>query len=223
MGIFGSQIDPSMFLGQAVFWLAIIGVLIIVGFGGFYVNKKRRLIYPCYIFTSIGNKKAGVESTKAGWFKPKWFLKLYDYGGQQSLQTADGRKIITGSSEDFHEINGRRGLFVRRKDDDPKILVPIPNFTTTNYEAIAAIAPSDFTDAAIGLIRQAQTETKGKWDQIIQWALMAGAIVFFLISIIVITQFDQRALSDAHTLILEVAKSGCNSPAVQALIKGGQA
>jgi len=221
MGIFGTNVNPLLFLNQAVFWIAIVGVILIVGIGSFYVRKRNRLIYPCHIYSNIGNKKAGIESTKAGWFRPKWFLRLYDYGGQEQLQTADGRKILTGGSNDFHEINGKRGLLLRRKDDDPKMLVPMTEFETKNYEALAAIAPVDLTDAGVSLIRQAKDETKSKMEEYIMMAIRAVEIIFFFIAIVMIIQFCQRSIAEAHDLILEVAKQGCNSPAVQALIKGG--
>ncbi|MBU0706631.1 LPXTG cell wall anchor domain-containing protein [Patescibacteria group bacterium] len=221
MGILGSNIDLMQYLNQAVFWIAIIGIVLIIGIGSFYVRKRQRLIYNCHIYTNIGNKKAGIESTKAGWFKPKWFLKLYDYGGQAQLQTADGRKILTGGSNDFHEINGKRGLLLRRKDDDPAMLVPMTEFETKNYEMLGAIAPVDLTDAGVSLIRQAKEETKSKMEEYIMMAIRAVEIIFFFIAIVMIIQFCQRAITEAKDLVLEVARQGCNSPAVQALIKGG--
>jgi len=223
MGILGTDLNPTAMFSNAIFWIAIIGVIIICSFGFLYVRKKQRLIYPCYIFTNIGNKKCGIETMKAGWFKPKWFLGLYDYGGQTSLQTSDRRKILTGGSQDFHEINGKRGLLLRRKDDDPKMLVPLTEFETKNYELLSAIAPVDLSDASTQILRQAEEETKAGWKEWAQMALMAGAIIFFMISIIMILQFCQRSISEAKDLVLQVAKQGCSSPAVQAIIKGGSA
>jgi hypothetical protein len=189
---------PAM-LTSGFFWFAVLGIIVIVGIGSLYVRKRLRLQYPAYVLADVGSKKAGIESTKAGWFKNKtFFFGLWDYGSETYLYTADGRKVQGGSSGDFHEINGKRGLLLKRKDDDPKILIPIPEveMDKASKALILSIAPADYRDASVQLIRQAENETKGKWEQIIQWILFGGLVIAYLVTMIVMSQAHTKALDN---------------------------
>lgn len=122
-------------LSSFLFWGILLVIALVVIWGALVIRKRRKLIYPAIEMTDLGAGKVGFKSYKAGWFKTKVFLGLYDYGGEDVLKLKDGRIVQDASSEDFHEINGRRGLLVVRKSDDPAILLPINKAgTSDNYE-----------------------------------------------------------------------------------------
>ena len=50
------------------------------------------------------------------------------------MKHKDGRTIQSGSSEDFHEIDGKRGIIVIRKSDDPSIMLPLNKIGSSLYE-----------------------------------------------------------------------------------------
>jgi len=123
------------FLKSFLFWGALLVIVLIVVFGSLVIRRRRKLIFPCIELTDLGNGKVGFKSHKAGWFKTKTLLfGLIDYGGEDILRLKDKRVVQNASSEDFHDINGKRGLLIQRKSDDPAILVPINKAgTSTHY------------------------------------------------------------------------------------------
>jgi hypothetical protein len=190
-----------------LFWFVLAGVLGIVSIGALWIRKKRKLKFNTIILSDLGEGKMGVENTKAGWFKSRTtFFGLWDYGREEYLKIKDGRKIQAGSSEDYHDVNGRRGLIVYRKSDDNLILVPISKMKVINEQLLLKVAPADFRDASVDIVRQAERETRGKMDQIIQWILLGGIIIFALVSIILITQMVQRGQAEAKDLILQAGE-----------------
>ena len=193
-------------------WFVIIFGLIFVAFGILYVRKKKKLNIPCLIFTDLGSGKQGIEITKAGWFKSKSIiLGLLDISGEQIMRIKDGRKVQGGSSIDFHEIKGKRGLLLKRKDDDPKVLVPLTRMETTNLELIAAIAPADFRDASNDILRSSEKEMKSKWEQYLPAMLIGGTIIFALVAIIIITQMVKNGQAEAADLIREAGRMYVNT------------
>lgn len=129
------EITSFMFkwLSSFVFWGILLFILLVVVFGSLMIRKRRKLIYPLIELTDLGAGKIGFRESKAGWFKTKtMFFGLYDYGGEDILRHKDGRTIQAGSSEDFHDINGKRGVIVIRKSDDPAIMVPVTRLGTSN-------------------------------------------------------------------------------------------
>lgn len=188
-------------------WLAIVGFAVIMGFGVLYVRKMKKMRIPCFIVTNIGEGKISGQMTKAGWFKSKTIIfGLYDWKGEEKLKTKDGRIIQGGKSDYYHEINEKVGLIVRRKDDDPKILLPIKKIHYENEDLLMEIAPVDYRDASNVIISSSESEMKGRWNQIIEWLMLGGTIVFALIAIIVITQMVKQGQAEAKDLILEAGR-----------------
>jgi len=195
-----------------LFWFVLIIVMLIIGVGFLYIKKKRKLIYPTLIFHDLGNGKMGIQLTRAGWFKAKsYFFGLWEVGREEYLKVKDGRKVRSASSIDFHEINGRRGLVVKRKSDDNLILVPIDRMKVKNRELLMRIAGADFRDASIDIIKQTEREIKSNWEQIVQWIVFGGLVVFALIAIILITQMVQHGQAEAKDLILKAGECGVSA------------
>jgi|TARA_R100000750_G_scaffold62664_1_gene57250 hypothetical protein len=120
-------------LTSFAFWGIGLVIIIAVIFGSLIIRKKRKLIYNTIELTDLGSGKIGFNEYKAGWFKTRTiFFGLFDYGGEDILRLKDGRVIQSASSEDFHDIRGKRGLLIVRKPDDPAILVPINKAGTTD-------------------------------------------------------------------------------------------
>ena len=183
----------SSLLGWAtslLFW-AIIAVIIFVTFIGILkIRQWRRFVFPCVEVTGLGQGKIMLTSTKAGWFKSKrMFFGLIDYSGEQEFITKDKRKIQSASSIDYHDINGKRGIIVKRKDDDPEILVPLTQFQITNPKLLATIAPADFRDASVNILEKYEKETMTWWQQNGGMIVLAGVIIFALIALIIVFNF----------------------------------
>jgi len=194
-----------------LFWMVLVVLMLIATWGSLLIRKKRKLRYPTLVLSDLGNGKMGVEITRSGWFKSHITLfGLWDYGKEEYLRLKDGRKIQSGSSVDFHDINGKRGLVCKRKSDDNLIVVPIDKMKVINRDLLARIAPADFREASVDIIKQAERETRGRMEQIMQWILFAGLIIFAMISIILITQMVQRGQAEAKDLILKAGKCGIN-------------
>lgn len=183
----------SAMLGWAtsiLFW-GIVGLLLFVGFIIMLkIRKLRKFVFPCIEVTGLGQGKIMLTSTKAGWFKSqKRFFGLLDVSGEQELITKDNRKIQSASSIDYHDINGKRGIIVKRKDDDPEILVPLTSFQIKNPELLARIAPADFRDASVNILEKYEKETMTWWQQNGGIIVLAGVIIFALIALIIVFNF----------------------------------
>ena len=201
-------------LKTPLIWVVIVGGSIIIVFGVLRMKKAKQLFLPCLVFIDIGRKKVHVQLTRAGWFKSKPLIMGLFGKGEESLKTKDGRTIQGGSSVDYQEFNGKSAIFVKRKDNDPKILVPISKIENTNDELLTQIAPADYRDASNDILRSAENEMKGKWEKIVEWILLGGIIIFALVSIIIITQMVSRGQKEAADLILEAGRivSGAQPP-----------
>lgn len=200
----------SAVLGWAtslLFWAIVLSGL----FMGFIlilkIRRWRRFSFPCVEVTGLGQGKIMLTSTKAGWFKSKTrFFGLWDYSGEQQLVTKDNRKIQSASSVDYHDINGKRGIVVKRKDDDPEILVPLTKFKVSNPELLAKIAPADFRDAAVNILEKYEKETMTWWQQNSGLIVLGGVIIFALIALIIIFNFA-KGESSAWREFAEASKS----------------
>jgi len=188
-------------------WLAIVGLVAFLSLGLLWVRKQKRLNVVTYIFTEIANGKQSIQKTRCGWFKSKSiFGGLYDYSGEQVMKTKDNRIILGCSSVDFHDFQGKQCLLVKRKSDDPKILVPLTRMKIENSDLLGLIAPADFRDAAVSCIDQTNNEMRSKWEQYIQWAIFIGVIIFALVSIILITQMVKQGQAESKDLLLQVGR-----------------
>lgn len=199
MGI-GTEITKVMM--SPLLWIVVVGVMIIFSFGALWVRKQRKLEYDCYVIRTTGNKKIDIRTMKAGWFKShKILFGLFDWSGETMLETGGFRKpidIIQGASTDnFHEINGKKALICRRKDDDPKILVALSGIEILNDELLAEVAGVNLRDASVNIIKAAEKETRNKTAEIVQWILMGGVIMLALIVIIMSFQFVSRSQTEA--------------------------
>jgi len=208
------NVDTSAITGfvlSPLIWILVIFFLVIIGVGSLWIRKQRKLEYSCVVMRNTGNGKVDLKTCKAGWFKTNSMLGgLWDYGLEEELRTGGWRKPVDkiqgGSTIDFHEINGRRGLICRRKDDDPKILVPLTRLEVENDKLLATIASVDLRDAAVGIIRKAEHETRNRTAEIVQWVLMGGVILLALVVIIMSYQFVGRAQADAWARLMEAGQ-----------------
>jgi len=192
-------------------WLVIIVVMLIFSFGALWVRKQRKLEYKCYVIRKTGNGKIDLRTMKAGWFKSKKMLGgLFDYSGEEHLETGGFQKpslrILGGSTEDFHSIDGSKALICRMKDDDPKILVPLNRIDIENDNILAQIAGSDLRDASVDIIKQAEKETRNRTQELVQWIIMGGVIILALLVVIMSYQFVQRAQTEAWERTMEAIK-----------------
>ena len=216
---------------SSIFWIAILGTGLILLFGMLYIRKQKRLSIPVIEISNLGGGKAGIKYSKAGWFKSRSLFGLIDYAGEQQIKMKDGRTIQLGSSEDFHDINGKRGLLIQRKSDDPNILLPlnqaqcgqldieegslIKNVKLTNPNLIMSIAPADYRDTAVKLNEQAERETMSKF---MQYAPIIGGFIMVLVLLIVVIlviQFAKSSMAESWKNTMEAIKlAGQNKDAI---------
>jgi len=198
-------------LMSPLIWIVVIFVLIIFSVGALWVRKQRKLEYKCYVIRKTGNGKIDLRTMKAGWFKSKKILGgLLDFKGEEHLETGGFQKpslrVLGGSTEDFHSIDGDKALICRMKDDDPKILVPLNRIEIQNDTILSQIAGSDLRDASVDIIKQAEKETRNRTQEIVQWIIMGGVIVLALIVVIMSYQFVSRAQTEAWERTIEAIK-----------------
>lgn len=184
-------------------WLIIIGVMVLGSFGALYIRKKRKLSFSTIEMLDFGEGKFGFNLIKSGWFGKKTFLfNLIDWG-EKILKTQDNQEIKDFSTEDYQEVNGKRGVVCYRNPYRQDFLVPINRLSIKNKELVAQIAPADFTNAAVDIIKDATKETKDWKDQLLAWIAIGGVIIFALVAIIVITQMVKNGQSEASELIVK--------------------
>ena len=194
-------------LRTSLFWGIGLFVLFTVVFGALIVRKRRKLQYPLLELTDLGAGKIGVRETKAGWFKTKkFFFGLYDYAGEEKLLTKDKREVQSASSEDFHDINGKRGLIVQRKPDDPMVLLPINKMKVENSQLMNIIAPADYRDASAKILKQAENETMSRLEKMMPYITFFSLGLVFFICIILIIQMVKHSQSEAKDLVLEAGR-----------------
>ena len=196
-----------------LFWaiIALVFVFIVIGF--LYIKKQFSYKFPVCEVVGVGDGKVMLEYSKGGWFKKKkFFFGLIEAGGEQELRVKrGGRKVQQVSSMDYHEINGKRGLIVKRKDDDPEVLVPLSKFEIRNEILLSEIAPADYRDAVIDILDEKRKETLTWWDENKSTLLLAGVIIFALISLIIIFNFakgESSAWREAMTKVNQLPASG---------------
>lgn len=240
MGFDFSGITGGLFsiLSSFLFWGVAIVILVTLVFGGLIIRKRKKLSYPIIILTDLGAGKTGAQiriKNGAGWFKKKsFFFGLWDYGGEDILRTWDKREIQNASSEDFHDINGKRGLIVVRKSDDPAILlpvnkagtsnkykiegtgkgailVPVKNMKVANVEFLAEIAPADYRDASSKIIDNDTKETMSKWEKLAPYILFGSLGIIVLVCIMILAQMVQHGQDNAKDMILEAGKQYIDS------------
>jgi len=201
-GIMGAWLSSGLFWFVMAILLTV-GVLVIL-----VVNKRRRLKWNCLELMSYGNGKVGINLLRAGIFKKKTSVfGLWDYGNENVIKCADGRIILEGTSDDLMDIFGKKGFMLRRKDDDPKILVPISKVSWLNEKAIMEIAPADFRDASVNIVDTATKETQTWADKYLPYIMLGGMVIFFIVGFILASQFFNRTVDKAGEILMAVSKN----------------
>lgn len=198
-----------------IFWAIVLLCLFLGLIGGLWARKKRKLRYPAAELVPIGAGTLGIQITKCGYFRKKKILfGLLDYGGEEQLQLKDGRKVINSSSEDFFEINGRRGPVVMRKGDDPEIVAQITNaqLDDKSQKLLMQIAPGDYRDAAEELITSAERETMKKWEKVMPYVAIGIIVLFAIIVIIVAIQFANNSMDKADAILQRAEATNSQIP-----------
>jgi len=215
----GSSI--SGWIISPLIWIMILFVFITLTFGIMIIRKRRKLIYTCIEIVDHGTGKVNFNELRCGWFGKKKFLGVWDYGEEQ-LETKTGEIIYDFSTEDFHEFNGKRCVFAFRDPINQNILVPISKVLIKNRELLNEIAPANFRDVAIEIIRDVKQETSDWKEKMIQYVIFGVVIIFALVSIILIVQMVKsgqdkasKLILDAGDLCLQSAKSVCSEIALK--------
>ena len=195
-------------LTSGVFWM-VMAILLTLGIVVILVlHKRRKLRWNALEIISYGNGKVGINSLKCGIFKKKSsFFGLWDSGSENVIKCADGRIILEASTGDLQDIMGKKGFMLRRKDDDPKILVPISKVKWENEAPLFAIAPADFRDASVNIVDTATKETISWADKYLPYIMLGGMVVFFIVGFILASQFFNRAMDKS----LEIQKLQCGN------------
>lgn len=190
-------------------WILIVFFVVAFTWGILLIRRRRKLIYNCaeIVTYSEDGEKFGINIIKCGWFgKKKWLKGLWDTGEEQ-IETKDKDIVYEFSTEDFQEINGKRGVVCYRDPINQNILVPISKATIVNKEFLGAIAPADFRDVALSIIEDADRETADWKDKIIQFVMWGLVVVFSLVSIIVVAQMVKNGQTEASKLIVEAGQT----------------
>jgi len=191
-------------LSNTLTWAIVLILIFVVGIGLLKLKQSRKFRYPCLEVVSLGQGKCSFYFSKAGWFKKnRKFFGLVEAGGEQELICKDGkRKIHNISSTDYHELNGKRCVLCKRKDDDPDILVPLNKVEIKNLGLLASIAPADYRDAAAQILEEKKKETMSWLDKNAPMLIAMGVFIFGLIALIIVFNFakgESAAWRDAMT------------------------
>lgn len=184
-------------------WIAVIFIILAVTIGALMIRKKKKLVYPCLEVVDLGNDKCGYNLLKCGYFGKKAYLKGLIDRGEEVLKTETGETIYDFSTQDFQEVNGKRGVICARDSVNQNVLVPLSKSKIAGKNLLLEIAPAEFRDVALELIRDAKEETKDKIQQIMQWVMIGGVIIFALVAVIVIAQMVKQGQQDAGKLIID--------------------
>jgi hypothetical protein len=187
------------------FWVVMIIVVLTVSLGALYLRKKRKYQYKAILLTDLGDGKQGINTKlKCGWFKSqKYLFGLLDTSGERQLELNDGRIIRQASTEDFHEINFKRGILCAAKPDDPKVVLPIDKAKLTNKNLMLDIAPADFRDTSSKILQENEKELKDSWSQIATMVTFGILAIILFISIILVIQYSNARMDAADELYIK--------------------
>lgn len=193
-------------------WLLIIIFMILAGLGILWFRRKRKLLYPVAEVVDLGRGHGAINTDlKAGYFGKKLYLRGLWWTGEECVRTNLGDIIEDFSTEDFQEVNGERGIVCFRDPLRRNVLVPINKFEVKNKEFVACIAPSDYTDTAIDIVKDAVNETSDWKDKLIQFGAWALVVIFSLVAIIVIVQMVKNGQDKSAELLLNAGKQGAEA------------
>ena len=196
-------------LKTGFFWLAFVGSIIFGLIIYIKVKNSRLLKYPMLECIDVGNGKMNLTYTKkgCGWFKIHRTLFGLIESGEEVMKSKNGRRIFCGSSIDFQEINGKRGLVVKRKDDDPKILVPLTKMEISNLYLLSEIAPADYRDASTQLIDESKNEMRNVLAQYLVPIAIGVFVVGMVITMIIQQQIFTHATDKAAEIIANAGRT----------------
>jgi hypothetical protein len=218
---------------SGIFWVIFSIILLFALILILWWNKRTKLKYNALELISYGNGKTGFNIHKAGVFKTKsTFFGLWDTGNEFVFKVDDGRIIQGASTDHLQDLFGKKGFIVRRKDDDVKILVPVDKILwkvkiqcpKCNYKFIQntenplfQIAPGEFRDASVRIVDEATKETQGFMEKYLPYIMLGAVIIFFVISMILATQFFNRTVDKAGEILKQAGENAGNvAPATTA-------
>jgi len=195
-------------LSSTLTWAVVLILFFIVIYIALKIKQSRKFRYPVLEIIGLGQGKISVQITKGGWFKKnRSFFGLIENGGEDELITKDGkRKIHNISSTDYHELNGKRCIICKRKDDDPEVLVPLNKVEIVNLKLLASIAPADYRDAGIQILEAKRRETMSWMEKYSPMIITIGVFIFAIIALIIVFNFA-KGESAAWRTQLETCKS----------------
>jgi len=209
MGIADSIIS---YIINPLMWLILILVFVGATFGLLWIRKKRKLIYPVAEIVDLGKGNGAINcDLKAGYFGKISFLGGLWWAGEEIMKTNLGQIIEDFSTEDFQEVNGKRGIVCFRDPQRRNCLIPINKFDIKNKDLVFNIAPSDYTDTAIDIIKDATRETNDWRDKLIQFGSWAIVVIFSLVAIIVIVQMVKSGQEQSAELLMNAGKQGAET------------
>lgn len=223
-GIFGNiglgGILSSPLLNPLV-WVVVVVVLAVFAFVVIKLRKRKNLCFPAAEFVDIGSGKTSINFLGfrgAGWFgKKRVFFGLWDVGVDKVMRIKDMSVVEQFSETDFQEVNGRRGVVFYRHPVN-KNLLPISKMSVVNQELLNSLAPIEFMETAVDIIKANEVETRDKWEKWAPVLVLAGVIVFAVISLIIVSQIHKHAITTASDLVLQAgstclegAKSVCSN------------
>lgn len=186
-------------------WVVI--VLVIVGFAFAVVKlrRRRKLQYPAAEIVDLGAGKFSVNflgSHGAGWFgKNRKLFGLWDSGPNEVMRIKDMSIVEQFSEVDYQEVNGLRGVVFYRHPQT-KNLLPISKFDISNKELLNTLAPVEFTETVVDVIKANENETKDQWEKWGPILAIGLIIVFAVIALIVVSQTFKHSVTEAKDLVL---------------------
>jgi hypothetical protein len=194
---------------SGLFWVVMTLLFTVGTVAILWWKKQTQLKYNCFEIIEFGNGKIGINKLKAGVFKKtSKFFGLWEQGNESFFKTNDGRRILDARTEDLFDIMGKKGFICYRKADDPKILVPISRVNFKGKDMVMEIAPADYRDASSSIIEEAVKETNNFIEKYLPYIMLAGIVIFFVISMILASQFFNRTVDKASELLLQAGHSG---------------
>jgi len=210
-----SLIFNSGFL-TPILWVIFIFGMLLLGVGSLWLRRQRKLEYECLIFSQVGDGKTSIKLTKAGWFKERSLLGLWDYGTEEKIRTKDGRVIFGLTRANMHFFKDKRAIICIEKGDDKKVLVPLDrlDLSEESRRMLGSIAPVDLRDVSSQILSKNASELKSTMMQYMQMAIFAGLIVFAIIGIILVTQMVKSGQAESKDLILQSMQYTCSQAKV---------
>lgn len=204
-GLGGTVISWTTSIG---FWIVFCFLAGLIGLGGLWLRKRRKLNKPVIQMYDLGNGVFDFDITKGGWFKKRFTLfNLWDYGSEQLFRLKDNTPVYDVSHNDYRKINGINGIVVVRDPLDPKFSIPISQFflTKDSTKLLAQIAPADLRDSAVMAIESVDLEMRTKWQQYAPLVAIGFVGLVLIFSILLIAQYGKHNIDSTKELLKYVA------------------